>query len=65
MPPSYLKDYVASLSFQTHSCNFVSYNSLPLANQAQVLHHTTIYEPKSYLEASQDPRWVAALYKLN
>lgn len=41
-------------------CHFPLYQ---LPNQAQIVHHSTISEPHSYYEASQDPKWVVALQR--
>lgn len=50
--PSHLNDYV---------CNLVTFESLPSAHQALLVHSSNILELTSYAQAAKDPAWVHAM----
>jgi len=63
-PPTYLQDYLCSLTTatafpksNTHWCNFVSFSSLPVATQMSLSQPTTYFEPQNYEQASKDSNW--------
>ena len=62
--PAYLDKYVcAADSLHNHWCNIVQFDALPSSMKILINKASEISEPLSYLEASQDTRWIAAMNK--
>ena len=62
--PSYLNDYVCSLSSQmSHWCNLVDFSFLPSKAQEHIQIINKVTEPVNFEEATKDPGWIAAMNK--
>ena len=59
--PSWMQDYVCATILNEHWCNLVQFSSLPPDNRGIIEQNCKIVEPTSYLEASQDQKWVEAM----
>ena len=62
--PAYLDKYVCAADFlHTHWCNIVQFDVLSSPMKVLINKVSKISEPSSYLEASQDAGWIAAMNK--
>ena len=59
--PPWMQDYVCATILNAHWCNLVQFSSLPPDNKDIIEQNCRILEPTSYLEASQDQKWVEAM----
>ncbi|XP_070049281.1 uncharacterized protein [Nicotiana tomentosiformis] len=61
-PPVWLKDYVVPPKKSAYPMsNYVSYDQLSSAYKTSLAAFSAIVEPKFFLEASRDPKWVEAM----
>ena len=56
-----MQDYVCATILNEHWWNLVQFSSLPPDNKDIIEQNCRIIEPISYLEASQDQKWVEAM----
>ncbi|XP_075107011.1 uncharacterized protein LOC107785239 [Nicotiana tabacum] len=62
-PPVWLKDFVVQpqKGSQYPISNYVGYNTLSSTYQVSLAAYSAILEPKSFSEASRDPKWIDAM----
>ncbi|XP_059310003.1 uncharacterized protein LOC132061162 [Lycium ferocissimum] len=61
-PPIWMKDFITSNLAANYSiANYISYDSIAPKYQAFLTAFSKVTEPKTYVEASKDPRWVEAM----
>lgn len=61
--PDYLKDYQCNSNTSTPWCNLIQFHALSSTHKKIVKTHDKYVEPKSYHEATQNPKWVEAMKK--